>query len=106
MKTTIAVDFDGVIHKYSKGWNDGTIYDEPVEGAFEAMEILTRKGFNVVIFTARPNEDGKIGQYILEHWKAEDLDVPEITNKKPRAFAYIDDRGIRFTNWRDMLNYF
>jgi hypothetical protein len=22
------------------------------------------------------------------------------------AIAYIDDRGLRFTNWRDMLNYF
>ena len=28
---TIAVDFDGVIHKYSKGWQGGEIYDEPVE---------------------------------------------------------------------------
>lgn len=38
---TIAVDFDGVIHKYSKGWQNGSIYDEPVEGAKEALlELL------------------------------------------------------------------
>ena len=34
----IAIDFDGVIHKNSKGYYDGTIYDEPVEGSLEAIK--------------------------------------------------------------------
>lgn len=30
---TISIDFDGVIHQYSKGWQNGEIYDPPIRGA-------------------------------------------------------------------------
>jgi len=30
----------------------------------------------------------------------------QVTNTKLSARAYIDDRAIRFTNWRDILSYF
>ena len=46
----IAIDFDGVIHKNSKGYYDGTIYDEPVEGSLEAIKKLSKK-HDIVIFT-------------------------------------------------------
>ena len=48
----IAVDFDGVIHKNSKGFHDGTIYDEPLENARESLEKLSKK-YDVVIFTEK-----------------------------------------------------
>ena len=38
----IAIDFDGVIHKNTKGFYDGTVYDEPVEGAIEAIKSLSQ----------------------------------------------------------------
>ena len=38
--TNIGVDFDGVIHKNSKGFFDGTIYDEPLEGTRDSLERL------------------------------------------------------------------
>lgn len=50
---TVALDFDGVIHKYSKGWQNGKCYDEPVDGAFEAIKFLFKKGYNVFIFSTR-----------------------------------------------------
>src|SRR5690606_42044179 len=37
---TVAVDFDGVIHAYSRGWQDGSIYDEPVPGAVDGLRQL------------------------------------------------------------------
>lgn len=50
---TIAIDFDGVIHAYSKGWHDGSIYDEPVTGIFDFIQKLFDNGYSVYIFSTR-----------------------------------------------------
>ena len=50
---TIGIDFDGVIHRYSKGWQNGEIYDEPVENAIESLNALLKAGYRVFIFSAR-----------------------------------------------------
>lgn len=106
----LAIDFDGVIHKSSKGFFDGTVYDVPVEGALEAIETLSKE-YNIVIFSAkakpdRPLVNGKTGKELIADW-LEKYDVlkfvREITSEKPRAVAYIDDRGIRFTDWESTL---
>lgn len=108
----IAIDFDGVIHNFSKGWHDGTCYGEPIPGSIEAIKSLSQK-FRVVIFTAkakpsRPLVNGKTGKQLVEEW----LDkhgilqcISEITSEKPRAWLYIDDKGYRFLNWADTLSF-
>ena len=52
----IGVDFDGVIHKCSKGFYDGTVYDPPIEGAREALERLSKK-FVIVMYSAKARKD-------------------------------------------------
>lgn len=100
MSKRICVDFDGVIHRYSKGYQDGSIYDEPVEGAKEAMEKLKEVGYEVIIFTTRAPIE------IIDWVQKHQIPYDDITKIKIPAMAYIDDRGIRFTNWKDILNYF
>ena len=39
----IAIDFDGVIHTFDKGWNDGTCYGDPIPGSIEAIKKLSLK---------------------------------------------------------------
>ena len=106
-RPTIAVDFDGVIHKYSNGWQDGEIYDEPMEGAFEKLLRLYLDGFNIVISTARteiePVKTWWNKWYHIKFPNSEMFPV-EITNKKPIAIAYVDDRGITFTNWDEVYD--
>jgi len=99
---TVAVDFDGVIHAYTKGWCGGKIYDPPVKGAREAIKKLRERGYIVIVHTAcsRPVQD------VMDWLVRMGIEVDAVSNIKPPAIAYIDDRGIRFTNWVDILKYF
>lgn len=107
-KRTICVDFDGVINAYRNGYGAGE-FDEPIEGSIQALVRLLKRGYNVVILTARENHR-EIEDYIANHMRElnfnEFTDQFEVTNVKPVAIAYIDDRAVRFTTWADMLNYF
>ena len=108
----IAVDFDGVIHNFDKGFHDGTCYGDPLPGALDAIKTLATK-YNDIIFTAkakpsRPLVNGKTGTELVQEW-LEEYDVmqyvTEITAEKPRSQIYIDDKGYHFQNWKDTLKY-
>lgn len=106
----IAIDFDGVIHKNSKGFYDGTIYDDPVEGAYESLEKLSKK-YTVIVFSAKARSDrglvnGKTGIELIWKWLEKhnmSQFVSKVTSEKPRAVKYIDDKAIKFLNWNDAL---
>lgn len=96
-KLTLCIDFDGVIHSYSKGWQDGSIYDAPVPGALDFIKEAL-KHFKVVIYSTRAStQSGQLDilNYLIDHkFPSNTL---EITDKKPIAFLTIDDRAILFT---------
>lgn len=90
---TLAIDFDGVIHSYEKLWHDGTIYGTVTQGAWYTLTELYKK-YDIVIHTCRDVEQ------VREWLEKNGYPIPlSVTNIKPRAVAYIDDRGIRFTDW-------
>lgn len=98
-KRTICLDFDGVLHGYSRGWDDGTIYDPPVLGAVESVKALAEK-YRLVISTCR-EDTVAIWQWLNKFGMNEY--IAEVTNGKPKAMLYIDDRAIRFRDWRTAL---
>jgi len=108
----IAIDFDGVIHNFDKGYHDGTCYGDPISGSLEAIQKLSTQ-YNIIIFTAkakpnRPLVNGKTGTQLVSEWlnKHDVLHcISEITSEKPRAILYIDDNGYRFNNWDNTLNF-
>ena len=106
----LAIDFDGVIHKSSKSFHDGTIYDDPVDGVEEALKQLF-KDYTLIIYTCKANPErplinGKTGIELIWEWlKKYNLDkyIEDITYTKPNAKYYIDDKAIKFDNWNNVL---
>jgi hypothetical protein len=109
--STIAIDFDGVIHSFELGFHDGTIYGTPIEGSIEAIKKISQK-YNIVIYTAKAKKDrplinGKTGIELVWEWlKKYNLDqfIKDVTAEKPRCICYIDDKAIQFVNWNQALN--
>lgn len=98
----IALDFDGVINPYLKGWvKEDIIPEAPVEGAQEFINDLV-KNYRVVVFSSRAKtEAGK--QAIIDYLNKYDIHVDDVTNTKPAAFLTIDDRAICFEGTYDGL---
>lgn len=112
---TVAVDFDGVIHAYRHGWQDGTIYDDPHPGAISGLRALMAH-YAVFIHTSRD-------PYPVAQW-LDRFDIPAfvemesagqmrtfwndrdrilVTNRKLPAWRYVDDRALLFTSWGQTL---
>ena len=97
----LAVDFDGVIHRYRLGFQDGSIYDVPVVGAKRTLERL-HKDWWLYIYTTRARS--RAGQRAVGAWlRKHRIPFDEVVGDKPVAFAYIDDRAIRFETWRQTV---
>lgn len=116
---TLCIDFDGVIHAYSKGWSNGDTYDFPLPHALETIQLALDTGFRVFIMSTRNPRQVKSWldrikfqdyQFTMSglkvpfkyrkipFWKKFwDVDgVVGITKRKLPATVYLDDRAIKF----------
>ena len=103
MKKTIVFDFDGVIHSYKSGWQGyDSIPDEPVFGIKEVIDGLRNSDYEVVIVSTRSAYPA--GKIAIEEWRAKyNIVVDKISDIKPPALVYIDDRAITFDGNTDGL---
>lgn len=108
-KPILCLDFDGVLHSYTSGWNGAAfIADPPVPGAMFFLERAVER-FEVHVFSSRSNQAGGIdamhgwihmhlGLELEDYKRAKQvLDALKFPTEKPPALVTIDDRAICFT---------
>lgn len=88
---TVAIDFDGVLADYH-GWKDEDTLDPPMPGVREFVQRVWEAGYQVVIHTTRKPD--RVYQWLADYGFPIEIGV---SNRKPKAMVYIDDRGFRFT---------
>lgn len=105
-KPAIAFDFDGVIHKYSEGYKDGTIYDIIDTKLLDLIMNLMLSGIPCFIFSSRSPVDisrcinnlNYPARIITKDEKFyRDCKCIGITNRKLPAQLYVDDRAFKYT---------
>ncbi len=96
MKKRIVFDFDGVIHSYISGWQGiDNMPDPPVNGIDQLLDKLARMGWLIYIVSSRcETDEGYIA--VREYLNKYNIPFSYITNVKPPASVYVDDRGLTF----------
>lgn len=107
----VAIDFDGVINPYTKGFQGKGVFEQPSDTCRQELEKLKKEGWTICINTCRDEE-----YEIL--WYLDEFDLPfDYINYSPRnaeqglsttklaADVYIDDRAIAFEGrWHGMAD--
>jgi len=106
-KKIISVDFDGVIHGYTSGWQGmDVVEDAPVPGAMAWLYDIHER-FDIQIYSSRSKS--VLGRRAMQKWLKHHLERELGAHWykvyrhikwpwfKPAAFLTIDDRAMRFT---------
>ena len=106
----ICVDLDGTI---AKNKLEGQSYEdvEPVPSASTSLNNLKSQGVYIIIHTARNMGtcDNNLGRVIarqaglVTRWlEKHNIPYDELLFGKPNVDYFIDDKGLKFTNWDDV----
>jgi hypothetical protein len=95
---TLAIDFDGVLHDH-KNPKVGRKMGAPISGAKEALQFFRERGDRIIIHSVWGDRERIIREWMNYYL----IPFDEITNIKPDADVYLDDRGLRFENWEQAL---
>ena len=89
----VCVDWDATLVDDNQEW---------LEGAVDSLVRMLGWKWELTIQSCRAEwPEGK--QQIVDKLREERLHHVSVTDRKPYADVYVDDKGVTFTNWADVL---
>ena len=102
-KPILLVDFDGVIHSYTSGWQGANVISDPPNRGARDFLAAAVDHFHVNVYSSRTRQEGGLQAmqaWCRKHFGDELVDRMFFPEQKPAAFLTIDDRCICFNgNW-------
>ena len=94
----IIVDLDGTICTEEKQFSRSLAKVNP--GAREALNHLKKKGFILIIYSARTWAEYEL---TIDWLKRNKIPFDQLILGKPQGDYWIDDRAIKYKNWETIL---
>ena len=105
MSKVVAIDLDGCIVDYSRGWKGENVFGAIIPGCREALKRMKAEGHKIIIHTCR-----SVTKELIQYLDDSEIPYDSINedvlythpqnNRKVHADVYIDDRAINFNgNW-------
>jgi hypothetical protein len=116
MARILCLDFDGVLHSYTSGWQGPAVIPDPPVPGFARFLLQAVEHFQVHVFGSRsafPDGREAMRDWLWRHLHQEpELDGAtanhlmkriQFPSRKPAAFVSLDDRAVRFDGaWPDV----
>ena len=101
-----AIDFDHTIHDNNNILPNFKL-GQPMAGAKEALTKMRLAGHTILIHTCRANDGAKAVRVVEDWMKYFQIPFDAVwqahNGAKPVADYYIDDKGLRFTTWQEVM---
>jgi hypothetical protein len=87
-KPILCIDFDGVIHSYTSGWQGANTVSDPVVPGFFEWAEQANQFFKLIIYSSRSKEQSGIDA--MRHWLVQQFEI-YCSNKRLVAHADSDE---------------
>ena len=92
------IDIDGTICEEKRQFSRSLA--KPLPNAVRSLKVLKKKGCILILYSARTWAEYEMTLNWLE---SHDIPFDQLILGKPEGDYWIDDRAIKYTNWKEVL---